>query len=165
MPALDLLCLPEVAVLLTDHHEVVHWRLPGGLPASNNNLPLTEGEGVPPEPLLAGADGPVVVDLADGVLAAGSDAGVPAVVVKAGEAEGTLAVVLALSLPAGDERISLISRRTPALGCISCRDTLGVGTAGVGIAGIRLLPAASDGVWGGDVSRDALTDGVPLEVD
>ena len=36
---------------------------------------------------------------------------------------------------------------------------------GVRVAGVRLLPAAGDGVRGGDVARDALADGVPLEVD
>ena len=99
-PALDLLGLPEVAVLLTDHHEVVDWRLSGGLATPDNDLPLAEGEGVPPEALPAGADRSVVVDLTVGVLTAGSDAGVPAVVVEAGEADGTLAVVFTFSLPA-----------------------------------------------------------------
>ena len=165
MSALSLLCLPELAVLLPDDHEVVHGRLSGTLPASNDDLSVTGDQGVPPESLLAGADRTMVVDFTDCVLAAGSNAGIPAVIVEAGEVAGALPVVLTLSLPAGDEGVSPVARGTPALRGVSVGETFSVGTAGVGIAGVRLLSAAGDGVRGGDVAREALTDGVTLEVD
>jgi len=107
----------------------------------------------------------VIVDLTVGVLATGSYAGVPAVVVEACEVTGALPVVLALALPAGDEGVSLVARWTPALCGVSSGDALSVGTTGVRIAGVGLLPAASDGVRGGDVAWQTLTHRVTLEVD
>ena len=165
MSALHRLRLPEVAVLLPDDHEVVHWWRTGGLPSTDDDLPVTGDQRVPPESLLAGADGAVVVDVTDRVLATRSYARVSAVIVEAGEADGTLAVVLALSLPAGDEWISLEARGTPALGGVPSWDALSVGSTRVGIAGVRLLSAAGDGVGGGDVALDTLAHGVTLEVD
>ena len=164
MPALSLLRLPELAVLLPDDHEVVHRRLPGALPAPDDDLSVAGDQRVPPESLLAGADRTMVVDFTDCVLAAGSNARIPAVIVEAGEVAGALPVVLTLALPAGDEGISPEARGTPALRGVSVGETLSVGTAGVGIAGVRLLSAAGDSVRGGNVSRETLTDGVTLEV-
>ena len=160
MPGLDDLWFPHLAVFLSDDDKVVRRRSPGSLSPTNDDPSLTGDQGVPPEALLAGADRSVVPDLAERVLAAGPNTRVPTVVVEAGETVGTLPVVLALALPAGDEGVALVAGRTPALGRLSSRETLGVGTAGVGVAGVRLLLAAGDGVGGRDVALDTLTHGV-----
>ena len=157
VPGLDDLWFPHLAVLLADDDKVVRRRPPGSLSAPDDDLSITGDQGVPPEALLAGADWPMVPDLAERVLAAGADAGVAAVVVEAGETVGALVVVLALALPAGDEGVSLVAGRAPTLGRIASWETLGVGTAGVWIAGVGLLLTARDGVRGGDVAGDALT--------
>jgi len=127
------------------------------LSAANDDLPVAVDQGVPPEPLLAGADRPVVPDLTERVLAAGVDTRVAAVVVEAGETVGALVVVLALPSPAEDKGVSLVPGWALALGRVSGRETLSVGTAGVWIAGVGLLLAASDGVRGRDVAADTLT--------
>ena len=157
MPGLHDLRLPDLAVLLPDDDKVIRRRSPGSLSATNDDPSFTGDQGVPPEPLLAGADGPVVPHLTERVLAAGADARVAAVVVKTGETVGALVVVLTLAPPAEDEGVSLVPGRAPTLGRLSSRETLGVGTAGVWIAGVGLLLTAGDGVRSRDVAGVALT--------
>ena len=99
----------------------------------------------------------MVPHLTECVLAAGPDARVAAVVVKTGETVGALVVVLTLAPPAEDEGVSLVAGRAPTLSSVSGRETLGVGAAGVWIAGVGLLLTAGDGVRGRDVAGVALT--------
>jgi len=98
----------------------------------------------------------VVTDLAPGILSAGSDARVSAVEIEASQVLGALSVILTLSFLAGDKRISLKPSRTFAGGRAASRDALRVGSARVGVARIRLLLAACDGVWAGDISSNTL---------
>ena len=99
MAGLDHLLVSEVAVLLPNDHHIPLRRPPGTLSASYDHLSVAGNQGVSSEALLTPADGSVVSDLTVGVLATSANAGVPAVVVKAGQAVGTLMVIFTLSLP------------------------------------------------------------------
>lgn len=68
-------------------------------------------------------------------------------------------------LPAAHKRISLVASWASAGGSVSCWHTVSIGTTGVGVAGVRLLLAASDGVWGWDVSWDTLAHWVAQAID
>ena len=113
-------------------------------------------------------------DLALGVLAAGADAGVLAVVVEACEAGGALPVILTVALPATGESYSLSSLLyplsspalhegvplvpcwAPAGGGVPCGHAVRPRAAGVRVTRVRLLLAASDGVGGGHVAGHTL---------
>ena len=117
-------------------------------------------------------------DLALGVLAAGADAGVLAVVVEACEAGGALPVILTVALPATGESYSiifiviiirifvdppalhegvpLVPCWAPAGGGVPCGHAVRPRAAGVRVTRVRLLLAASDGVGGGHVAGHTL---------
>jgi len=98
------------------------------------------------------ADGSVVTNLALSELAAGTNARIATLEVKAGELVVAVVVVLTFALLAEDERIALVARRALAVGVVTVTDALRVLTARARVAWVRLLFASGDGVWVGDVA-------------
>lgn len=121
------------------------------------------GQGVAHVARRAGTDGAVIPGLTLSVLTAGILTRRPAVKIKTGAVQRTLAVVDTLSSGASDEGVPPVSRRTGAHGPVRARSVkpglaLGPGAAGVG--GAQVLPlelaAADEGVPG--VSLGAAAD-------
>jgi len=98
------------------------------------------------------ADGSVVTNLALSELAAGANARVTTLEVKAGELVVAVVVVLAFALLAEDKGIALVAWRALAVGVVSVPDALRVLAARAGVAWVRLLFASGDGVGVGDVA-------------
>jgi len=98
------------------------------------------------------ADGSVVANLALSKLAAGADARIATLEVKAGELVVAVMVVLALTLLAEDEGVALVAGWALAVGIVTVPDALGVLTARAGVAWVGLLFAPGDGVRVGDVA-------------
>jgi hypothetical protein len=94
----------------------------------------------------------VITNLALSKLAAGTNARIAALEVKAGQLVVAVVVVLALALLAEDEGVALVAGWALAVGVVTIPDALRVLTARAGVAGVRLLFAPGDGVWGGDIA-------------
>jgi hypothetical protein len=98
------------------------------------------------------ADRSVITNLALSQLAAGTNARIATLEVKAGQLVVAVVVVLALALLAEDEGVALVAGWALAVGVVTVPDALRVLTARAGVAGVRLLFAPGDGVWGGDIA-------------
>jgi len=98
------------------------------------------------------ADGSVVANLALSELAAGANAGIAALEVKAGELVVAVVVVLALTLLAEDEGVALVAGWALAVGVVTVPDAFRVLTARAWVAWVRLLFAPRDGVWVGNIA-------------
>jgi hypothetical protein len=94
----------------------------------------------------------VITNLALSQLAAGTNARIAALEVKAGQLVVAVVVVLALALLAEDEGVALVAGWALAVGVVTIPDALRVLTARAGVAGVRLLFAPVDGGWVGDVA-------------
>ena len=153
--------VPELAVLLTDNDGVPRLLSgPGGLSATNYHPAVTASQWISSEALGTRADGSVVAHLTLCIVAAGSNARIPAVVVKAGQAAGTLIVVLTVSSLTERVGISLVSRRTLADRLSTIRSALCTGSTGTWVTWTRLFNTTCDCVRLRDVSGQALTDRV-----
>ena len=91
-------------------------------------------------------------NLALSKLAAGTNARIAALEVKAGELVVAVVVVLALTLLAEDEWVALVAGWALAVGVVTIPDTLCVLTARAWVAWVRLFFAPRDGVWVGDIA-------------
>lgn len=110
------------------------------------------------------ADGSVITNLALSKLAAGANARIATLEVKAGQLVVAVVVVLALALLAENEGVTLMTRWAFAVGVVTVPDALRILTARAGVAWVRLLFAPGDGVWVGDIACDALAHWVPSKV-
>jgi len=119
---------------------------------ANHSPTLASCERVPCVTLGTTTDWSVITNLALSKLAAGADARIAALEVKAGELVVAVVVVLALTLLAEDEGVALVARWALAVGVITVPDAFRVLTARAWIAWVGLLFAPGDGVWVGDVA-------------
>lgn len=107
----------------------------------------------------------MVLHLADSGGPAGSDTGILALEVEAGQEVRTVVVKLTLALLTEGEGVSLVASGTPTVSSVTIGQALGVRTAGVGVTRVRLDLAARDCVRHRDIAREALTHGVTQPVD
>ena len=91
-------------------------------------------------------------NLALSKLAAGTNARIATLEVKAGQLVVAVVVVLALTLLAENEGVALVAGWALAVGVVTIPDALRILTARAGVAGVRLLFAPVDGGWVGDVA-------------
>ncbi len=157
---------PLLIILLPDDNGVARLRFGRRrVPTAHHDLSIAGGQRIAGVALRAGTDRPVVTHLADRALAARAHARVPTVEVEAGEAGRAFVVVLAVALLAEDVGIALEARRAFAGGPAALGATARPLAAGAGLAGIRLLLAAGNGVLHGDKAGQAAAHRVALPVD
>jgi len=119
---------------------------------ANHSPTLASCKRVPSVTLGTTTDWSVITNLALSKLAAGADARIAALEVKAGELVVAVVVVLALTLLAEDEGVALVAGWALAVGVVTVPDAFRVLTARAWVTWVRLLFAPGDGVWVGDIA-------------